>query len=290
MKSCEVALHSITDDEPMEKDAAAQGSAETSAIGGAQDLNRRLYRALTAGKDDLFDVVHDQAPEVIANLLKNPALDENHLLALLKKRELSEEIIHAIYRHEVAEGSHRVKVALVHNPSTPTPVRLAVIPHLYLFELVTICSLPGVTADQRLAAERAIIQRLPTTPLGNKITLARRGTASLVAELLRMEAGNPMIVEACLSNPHLKESAVFQFLSSGTGTAETVSMVGRHERWKLRPNLQMAMLKNSHTPMVWFALWLPRLKTPDLQKLLVSGRLNSVQRQEVESEIAKRRR
>jgi hypothetical protein len=36
-------------------------------------------------------------------------------------------------------------------------VVLDVLPHLYLFELLDLCLLPGITADQRCAAERQTI-------------------------------------------------------------------------------------------------------------------------------------
>lgn len=254
----------------------------------AADLAKRLHGALTAKKDELYDLFSDPSQEVLMNLLKNPALDENHLLILLKRRDLPEELLKSLYRHELMNGSHLLKVALVHNPCTPAQVRLAVIPHLYLFELVTVCYLPGATADQKLAAERAVLQRIPTIPAGNKITVARRGTATIVGELLKMEGGDPRLVEACLSNPRLKESSLYEFLSGAKATAETISLVGRHERWKTRPNIQIAMLKNQKTPAVWFTLFLPRQKTHDLKNLLLSHRFGPLQKREIEEELHRR--
>ena len=181
------------------------------------DLAHRLKSALTARGEELFASCGDAAPEVLQALLRNPALAENHLLALLERRELPEELLAAISRHPLAGESHRVKVALVHHPNTPGPQLLALLPHLYLFELVTVCYLPGTTPDQRVAAERAIIQRLPTTQLGNKLTLARRGTGAIVEALLK--EADPRLLAACLDNPHLKEGMVFQFLSGRWATA-----------------------------------------------------------------------
>ena len=81
-----------------------------------------------------------------------------------------------------------------------------VITHLHLFELVDLCYIPGITPDQKFAAERAILQRLPTTELGNKLTVARRATATVAGEMLK--DGDPRLVEICLSNPHLREVAI----------------------------------------------------------------------------------
>ncbi|HEX8960411.1 MAG TPA: hypothetical protein VF775_02465 [Geobacteraceae bacterium] len=249
-------------------------------------LARRLHRALTAGKEELFRLVDDPSMEVVSALLRNPALDANHLLALLKRRDLTEDLVKEVARLGQAGESHEVKVALVRNPATPGGIMTTLLPHLYLFELVNISLLPGVTPDQKVAAERAILQRLPTTPLGNKLTLARRGTAAIV-EALVME-GDPRLMEACLDSPRLKESAVFRLLTGAKASAETVSMVARHPRWKGRTNLQLAILRNARTPAVWFTLLLPQLNLADVKGLLGSPRLTTPQKKLVEEELRRR--
>lgn len=261
-----------------------EGTAKTATLD--PNLLRHMHRALTAGKEELFLVLEETSQEVLRAALKNPALDENHLLVLLKRRDLSEDILRALYTLNLVEQSHQLKVALVRNPNTPGPVVLTLLPHLHLFELVTICRLPGATPDQKLAAERAIIQRLPATPLGNKLTLARNGTPTVVAELLK--EGDTRVVEVCLSSPALKEGALFQFLNGPTATAETISSVARHPRWSSRPNLLMAILKNYRTPTVWFTVLLPRFRTPEIRALLSSRSLNPVQRKAVEDELKRR--
>ena len=261
-------------------------SAKNAGLG--PDLARRLHRALTAGKEELFRILEDTSGDVLATALKNPGLDDNHLLALLKRRDLSEDLLKGVYKLKQVAESHSLKVALVQNPGTPGPVVLALLPHVYLFELLTLCYLPGVTPDQRLAAERAIIQRLPTTPLGNKMTLAHRGTAAVVEALLK--EGDPRFLDACLANPRLRESAVFQFINGPAATGETISAVARHPRFAHRPNIQLAVLRNQKTPAVWFTLFLPRLNRNDLHGLITSRRLTGSQKTLVEEELRRRTR
>jgi hypothetical protein len=241
---------------------------------------------LTAGPEELFQLVQDPSPEVLRTVLKNPRLGEDHLQALLKRRDLSEDLLRAVFRHEKVDASHRLKVALAYNPGAPAAVVLSLLPQLYLFELVNLCHLPGVTPDQKVAAERVIIQRLPTTPLGNKLTLARRGTGAVAAELFK--EGDARLIEACLVNSRLKEVAILQFLGSSRATAETISAVARHPRWKSRPNIRLAILKNRHTPAVWFTLFLPALRVPELNNLLASRRLTPGQKKMVEEELGRR--
>lgn len=250
------------------------------------DLARQLHEALTAGSDQLYLVLQSTSLEVLRAALRNPVLSEDHLLALLKRRDLAEDLLKAIYKLPLTGESHSVKLALVKNPNTPGTIVTTLLPHLYLFELVTICYLPGVTPDQKLAAERAIIQRIPTTPLGNKLTLARRGTATVLEALLK--EGGPQIVEICLSSPHIKEASIFQFLSSAKATAENISIVARHPRWKTRPNIIGAILKNPRTPVVWFELFLPHLSPAEIKKLLLSNRLAPAQKRAVEEALRRR--
>jgi len=250
------------------------------------DLARRLHRALTAGSEELFRIVTDPAPEVLRSSLKNPNLNEDHLLSLLKRVDLTEDLLKAVYLYEQQHQSRRLKKALVRNPDTPGPIVLSLLPHLYLFELLDLCFKPGVTPDQKIAAERTIIQRLPQIELGNKMTLARRATADVVGAILK--EGDSRLVEPCLGNPRLKEVAILQFINSTKARAESISAIARHPKWKNRPNLRMAMLKNRNTPDIWFTLFLPKLRTVDLNNLLVSRRLKPEQKKLVQGELKKR--
>jgi hypothetical protein len=244
---------------------------------------RLLHQALTGSADELAALIPAAQPEVVRAVLRNPVLTESHLLQLLQRADLTEDILKSICRLSVAESSHNLKVALARHPRTPGAQLLTILPHLYLFELLNLCIMPDITPDQKLAAERIIIQRLPATPLGNRLTLARRATPAVLEALLK--EGDSRLVEICLSNPRLKEGAVFMFLRSGKADAESISLVARHPRWQSRPNIREAVLTNPKTPLVWFNLWLPAMKTVELRRLLSSNRLNGLQRKEVENRL-----
>ena len=250
------------------------------------DLAHRLHRALLASSDELFQVIQDPIMEVLGNALKNRHLHEDHLKALLKRRDLREGLLKAVYQLDHLKRSHALRLALVKNPATPGPIVLTILPQLHLFELVNLCFMPGITPDQKYAVERAIVQRLPTTELGNRMTLARRSTATVVGEILM--SGEMQLVEICLNNPRLRQVTILQFINGANSTAETISMVARHPKWKTRPNLRMAILKNRRTPAVWFTLFLPGLRTTDIRSLLASRRLNPNQKKLAEEELGKR--
>jgi hypothetical protein len=235
-----------------------------------------LIEALTADKDRLFSIIQDHRQEVLLAALRNPELDHQHILVLLKRREL-EPIITAIYSNKRLLEANTVKLALVAHPDTPLQIAQTLLPLLYIFELLKLCLIPGIPADIHLAAERKIVQQIPTQPLGIKLTLARRGTPAILEALLREGLQN--VLEICLDNPYLKEGSLHQFLTSAHATAEAVSMVARNSRWKSRPNIRLAILKNPRTPLIWFTNFLPGLTTSTIRDLLASPRLTFAQKE-----------
>jgi hypothetical protein len=250
------------------------------------DDAKKLQQGLTANRDKLFQLILDTDTNYLQTLLKNPQINEDHLLVILKRSDLSETFINLLYKKQQQSISHQTILAIVKNPATSGTLVRNLLPQLRLFELLDLCFLPGATPDQKLTAERAIRQRLPTTPLGNKITLARRGTANIVGELLK--EGQSQLLEACLGNPRLKEVAIYQFLRGATASAETISMIARHSRWKQRPNLRLAILKHQKTPEVWLTLWLPKSPNQLLKQLLTTHRSNPTRKLLIQIEMKKR--
>jgi len=261
---------------------------DAASFGGIdQNMSQQLQQVLTADKDELFQILQEQSDMLLQAALRNPLIDENHLLALLKRRGLPESIFAAIYAGKRLLESYRAMFALVCHPETPPHIAQPLLHRFYILDLAKVCAMPAVTPDLRQIAERCIVQRLPTQPLGTKLTLARRGTSAVTEMLLR--EGLAPVVEACLNNPHLKEGAVNQFISSFQSTAETISMVARNGRWKGRPNIRLAILKNPRTPAIWFTLFLPGLPSQVLRELLCSQRMTYAQKELVRQAMHGRR-
>ncbi len=242
----------------------------------ASDQVDELLEALTADDDRLFAVIQSNREEVLLAALRNPSLGPQHLLVLLKRRDRGP-LIAAIYANKRLIESYPVKFAVVAHPDTPPHIAQTLLPLLYIFDLLKLCLIPGVSADIHLAAERKIVQQIPTQPLGNKLALARRGTSAVLDALLR--EGVCTVVEVCLENPHLKEGSLHQFLASAHATAENASLVARNSRWSGRPNIRLAILKNPRTPLVWFTAFLPTLPAATRRDLLASPRLTFAQKE-----------
>ena len=261
--------------------------ANRESIHGETNQADALLEALTADSDRLFSVIQSNREDVLLAVLRNPALDHQHILVLLKRRELAT-VITAIYASKRLIETYSIKCAIVAHLDTPPHIAQTLLPLLYIFDLLKLCQIPGIPADIRLAAERKIVQQIPTQPLGNKLALARRGTSAIVEALLREGLQN--VLEICLDNPHLKEGALHQFLTSSHATAEAVSMVARNCRWKSRPNIRLAILKNPRTPLIWFTTFLPGLPAATVRDLLASPKLTFAQKELVRQALSHSRR
>lgn len=250
------------------------------------ELVQRLQRALLAEGDELFSLVQDGAPELLRALLKNRHLAEEHLLALLRRRDLAEDLLKALHQHELAASSYRLKVALAAHPRISTSVLQALLPHLHLFDLLGICLHPGTTPDQKLAAERTIVQRLPGVALGNRITLARRAPSTLLVELLA--GGEAQVIAAALDNPRLKEGSLVLYLSGGRATGQAIMAIFRHPRWQQLPSIRLTLLKHPQTPEYIFRQLLAPCPLAELRNLRLSNRLTSRQKLLVAEELKRR--
>jgi hypothetical protein len=87
----------------------------------------------------------DPDPAVVANLLNNPRITEVEVVRMAARSPVREEVLTAIARHPRWGVRERVRVALAHNPGTPTGVVLALL-HLLLDQ-----QLREVAADARLS-------------------------------------------------------------------------------------------------------------------------------------------
>jgi hypothetical protein len=87
----------------------------------------------------------DPDPAVVANLLNNPRVTEVEVVHMAARSPVREEVLTAIARHPRWGVRRRVRVALAHNPGTPTGVALALL-HLLLEQ-----ELREIAADARLS-------------------------------------------------------------------------------------------------------------------------------------------
>src|SRR5438105_596607 len=122
----------------------------------------------------------DTTPQAAAD----PELTEDLALALLKRSDLSSEVIEQLSKHPAIGKSRKLRRAVVEHPKTPRHLSVPMLRHLFTFELMHVALTPSVPADVKRAAEQVLIGRLDSIPSGARLTLARRGSGGIAGELL----------------------------------------------------------------------------------------------------------
>lgn len=245
-------------------------------------------RALVATGEELAVLLHHASADVLLALLDNPALDETQLCLLLERKNLPGEILEEVARHKPLLKSYRVKRALAFHPRTPRLVSLRLLRDLYLMDLVQVAILPGVSAELKRNAEEQLLARLPQLPLGQKITLARRGPARVAAALLA--EGHAQTVPIVLDNPYLTEAQILRVLSREKLPAPVIPAIVQHHKWSATYNVRLALVRHPSAPLATILSYLPELTVSDLRELAAPGIVPESLRKYLLAEVQRRTR
>ena len=232
-------------------------------------IEQEQERARVASGDDLNALIYHPAPAVLTALLDNPALDETKLTLLLARKDLPSEVLEEIGTRKAFLKSYTVKKALLFHPRTPRLVGLRLLKDLYLMDLVQFALSPAAPAELKRYAEEQVIAKLPQLPLGQKITLARRGPGR-VAGALVLE-GHVQVMPIALDNPYLTEAQVLKALAREKVPVAVVQELAKHRKWSQTYNVRLALVRNPSAPISVVLNFLPQLTVSDLRELASPG-------------------
>jgi hypothetical protein len=249
-------------------------------------LAERAETAAVAPRHRVEPFFKETAKQVLIALARNPNLQERDLLRLLQRKDLAPEVVKEIAAHKEAARSYAVKLALAGHPKTPRLIALPLMKLLYLFDLVRVAQKPGVPTDVKLVAEETILKRIETTPLGEKITLARRGSGRVAARLLAM--GDRELIRAALDNPFLTEADLLRALSLQSLPSLVVELIAENDKWSSHYYLRLALIRNPSTPLNRVLAFLPDIALNDLRELCLDRRMPEPVRRYVLAHCAER--
>ena len=243
-------------------------------------------RARVATGEGLAALLHHPSADVLLALLDNSALDESQLCLLLERKDLPGEILEEVGKRKPLLKSYRVKKALCFHPRGPRLATLRLIRDLYLMDLVQLALSPAVPAELKRNAEEQLLARLPQIPLGQKITLARRGPARVAGALLT--EGHPQIVSVVLDNPYLTEAQILKTLSREKLPAPVVPAIIHHRKWSISYNIRIALLRQPSAPLATILSYLPQLTVSNLRELAAPGIVPETLRRYIQAEVQRR--
>jgi hypothetical protein len=222
--------------------------------------------ARRASADQLKSLIHElTGEESLLALLQNPNLDEGHVHRLLQRLDLPANVLSAIAETGKWMANESTRLRLASHPHTPRRIGLLLLRQLFLFDLVKLSLLPSAPAELRRVAEEMIVTRVPHLPIGEKLTLARRGPARVAGALLG--EGHAQAVKLALANAFLTESQILKVLAKPDVSERSVAAIARHPKWSCRYNVRMALLRNAHAPVPAVLAFLPNVTMRDLQDI-----------------------
>jgi hypothetical protein len=262
--------------------ADAREITQGSAAADAADAQR----ARTARDEELAALLHHEGGVVLLALLDNPALAEADVCVLLGRKSLPAEVVEEISKRRDWLKTYAVKKTLACHPHTPRLVSLKLLRELYLMDLMRITLLPGVSAELKRNAEDQLLSRLPQLPLGQKITLGRRGPTR-VAGLLLAE-GHALVVPVALDNSYLTSAQILKVLAREGVPEPVVQAIAQHRKWSADYNVRLALVRNPASTLSTVLGFLPELAVSDLSELAAPGIVPERLRKYLEAEVQRR--
>jgi hypothetical protein len=243
-------------------------------------------RAPRVSREELTVLLHDASEERLLALLEDPAFDESHVVLLLERLDLPVSVLAAIGEKGKWTASEAVRVRLVRHPRTPRRTAISLLRQLYLFDLVRVSLLPSTPMEIRRMAEELIITRIPHVPVGEKLTLARRGSARVAGAVLA--EGHAEALKLALANSFLTESQLLKVLNKPGVPPRVVAAIAQHPKWSLLYNIRVALIRNSHTPAPLLPVFLPHILLRDLKDLATLPTLALPVRKYIRKELERR--
>jgi hypothetical protein len=221
--------------------------------------------ARSASVEEIKVLLHDANEATLIALLENPNLNEAGVIHLLERLDLSSNLLSTIAEAGKWTSSEHVRLRLARHPHTPRRIALALLRQLFLFDLVSVSLQPSAPADIRRAAEGIVLTRIPHLPVGEKLTLARRGPSRIAGAVLA--EGHPQAIKLALGNGFLTESQVLKVLAKPDVPERVVIAIAQHSKWSCQYNVRLGLMRNAHTPLPVVLKMLPNLTVSDLNEI-----------------------
>ena len=228
--------------------------AEPAAAARGEDQEPELERRLReAGGEELLSLVHEHAGEI------EPA----EVRQALRNAFCTAEVIEALAAQTRLLSFYEVRRDLALHPRTPETLALRFVAGLFWRDLAALGLATRVHPRVRRAADQYLAQRLPELAVGEKVTIARRASPGVIAQL--RHDPSPRVIAALLDNPRLTEDLLYPVVHGVTTPGPVLALIAADRRWGARSGLQAALCRNPHTPLAAALRILPLLRKPELR-------------------------
>lgn len=215
-------------------------------------------------------------------------LDAGNVRRILRHPFLTAEIIETLLAVPRLRRAYEVRSRVARHPKTPVALASRLVPDLYWRDLVETSIDMRLAPTLRRMAERYLVERLPRLAIGERIAVARRAGAQVLARL--RHDPDPRVVSALLVNPRLTEGLVLPLASNASALPQVLDALAKNDRWAHRYAVRRAMALNPQTPFAAQRRILAGLRVADLEQVARSPALSSIVRRWARDAIGARRK
>ena len=216
---------------------------------------------------------------------KLPGLTEDLALAILRRRDLPGAVLEEIARNHSVIKQRKVLLGVAEHQHTPRHISLPLLRRLFTFELMQLALTPSVLPDIKLAADEILTTKLTTLAVGERITLARRGSTKIAGTLL-LDA-ETTVIEAALQNPRTTEASIVKALGRPETPLTFLTMLVNHSRWSLRREIQIGILRRREATEGLVLNVAAKLPKPVIQQLIRQAKLPAGRKELLEKALAR---
>ncbi len=154
-----------TQDDDSERDTPTQadegevrGASPTFRI-KAMDPNQRARLAMTAGRTERRLLRRDRSPQVLVNLLSNPRVEAEDVLAVVKSPTVNAGLLERVIKDRRWSQNLEIKTAIARNPKTPSLTVIRLLDALRTEDLRQMARVGALRENVRREALRVYMKR-----------------------------------------------------------------------------------------------------------------------------------
>lgn len=221
----------------------------------------------------LGERLRDAGPEELPALLAEHAgrLEVREARQALRNPYITAEGVELLAAQPRLVAFYEVRRDVALHPRAPEVLAMRFVPGLFWRDLMAAGGDSRLRPTVRRAADLQLAARLPELAVGEKVTLARRAGAGLLAHL--RQDPSPRVIAALLDNPRLTEGILAPLAHSERTSPPVLALIAADRRWGLRQELRSLLCRNPRTPVDTVLRILPTLRKDDLRAVGSDPRL-----------------
>lgn len=201
----------------------------------------------------------------------------------LQRSALSLEELEDIHRRY--KDDYRVLLGLAQHPRFPQGLALGILSKLFAVDLVRVIKNVKTNPFVRKKAEMEFLQRYRRLALGEKISLLKMASNSLL--LVLIDEDHPQLIQTILQNPSCSEEVVLRFINRSQDRSHFYQAFAE-TAWFRSPTVAEAVAHDPEAPIRILLKIIPHLGLAGLQKMFRDDRTHQAVRDQIRSYIEKR--